>query len=371
MANNHEASILIVDDQSENLDVMMSHLGESGSNYRFLQANNGKIACIVAEKRLPDLIIMDWEMPVMNGYDALIALKNNPSTSDIPVIMATGRTTVSDLNKALSAGAVDYIRKPIEKQELLARVRTCLRISNFIKEIKDKNKKLEDLNREKDGIIRVVAHDLKTPLNNIKALVDLINLTGEPNEKHEKYLALIDKITLEGSCMINDLLDVHLYEYGGSKLSISEIEIKNFIEDWCENFTQEFKRKEQHVHLKIEPENIKINTDKILLSRILNNVLSNAIKFSPKGKKIYIKVFKNTNTVDFSVKDEGPGISDVDQKKMFKMFQQLSARPTDGESSNGLGLSIIKTLVQKLEGQIEVNSKLGSGTKFTIKLPLT
>jgi signal transduction histidine kinase len=114
-----------------------------------------------------------------------------------------------------------------------------------------------------------------------------------------------------------------------------------------------------------------MTTDSLLLSRILDNLLTNAIKFSDVGKNIYLNILPEKNSVVISLRDEGPGISEDDQKIMFKMFQKLSAKATGKESSNGLGLSIIKVLVDKLKGEIEVNSELGVGTEFRIKLPYT
>ena len=127
-------------------------------------------------------------------------------------------------------------------------------------------------------------------------------------------------------------------------------------------------RKKQKLKLNIQVSNSHINTDPLLLQRILNNLLSNAIKFSEIKKRIFISVKENQSTFDFSVKDEGPGISKDDQEKMFKRFQKLTARPTQGESSNGVGLSIIKALTYKLGGEIIVNSQLGQGTEFIIRL---
>ena len=113
---------------------------------------------------------------------------------------------------------------------------------------------------------------------------------------------------------------------------------------------------------------LRITTNKDLLSRILDNLLTNAIKFCAKGKTIDFSIWQENEIIKFAIKDEGPGISDEDQKKMYKKFQKLSARPTGGESSNGLGLSIVKVLVDKLDGNIEVNSQLGKGSEFIIKL---
>ncbi len=362
-------NILIVDDHPDIIDSITNYLNGQNNNYKFLQAINGRMACEVTEKRMPDLIIMDWEMPLMNGYEALLEIKNNPKTCHIPIIMATGRSSSEDLDKALNAGAADYIRKPIEKQELLARVRTCLSISMYIKEIKSQNDKLVDLNREKDGLVHVVAHDLKSPLSTITSFTGLIKQDGSLNKIQKEYLSIVEKVTNDGMHLIEDLMVVNSYEYGDSKVRLNEIDINNFMEGWLKTFDQEIKRKKQKLKYDIDVINSSFKTDHFLLTRILNNLLSNAIKFSEKRKAIYVYVKECDLTLDFSVRDEGPGISEEDQKKMFKRFQQLTARPTDGESSNGLGLSIIKALVCKLEGQIVVNTKLGEGTEFIVKFP--
>ena len=369
MESNTNAVILLVDDQPDNTDTMMGYLSDSDLKYKYLQALNGEIACKVADKRLPDLIIMDWEMPVMNGYEALIQLKENPRTKDIPVVMATGRSSGGDLEKALNAGAADYIRKPIEKLELLARVRTCLSLSRYIKEINQKNEHLSDLNREKDGMVGIVAHDLKSPLNNIEGFSTLLTLEGELNEKQTEHLNKLKKQIKSCKALIMDLLDINAYEHAESEIKNEAFEMNAYLDNFVLNYESEFRRKNQTVELLSKQEHITINTDKTLLGRILDNLISNAIKFSNNGKKITLKTWEENQQLCISVKDEGPGISSDDQKKMFKMFQKLSAVPTGGESSNGLGLSIIKTLAKKLDGTIRVESKIGIGTEFIVSLP--
>ncbi len=369
MSQNLYSTILIVDDQPDIIDSVTGYLKTKENNYKFLQAINGQMACEVALKRMPDLIIMDWEMPIMNGYEALLEIKSNPQTNHIPVIMATGRSSSDDLDKALNAGAADYIRKPIEKQELSARVRTCLNLSMYIQEIKAQNDKLIDLNREKDGLVNVVAHDLRSPLSTISGFVELMRRENSLSTSQNEFLTVIDKMTREGIFFIDDLLDVHSFEFGKSKVVLSEFDVNEFLEDWVKTLEQQLRRKEQKLITQIQLGNSTFKTDHFLLRRIMNNLLSNAIKFSEKKANIYVSVQESENHINFSVRDEGPGISDEDKKNMFKRFQKLSARPTDGESSNGLGLSIIKTLVEKLKGKIEVNSVLGEGTEFKISLP--
>lgn len=365
-----ETKILLVDDQPDNTDIMMGYLNETNNSFKFMQAINGQIACKVAEKRLPDLIIMDWEMPVMNGFDALKAIKNNPLTKDIPVVMATGRSSGGDLEKALDAGAADYIRKPIEKQELVARVNTCLNISRFIKEIKSKNEKLADLNREKDGLMDVVAHDLKSPLKKLSGMLDLIELEGDLNEQQLVCKNRSKDVINNGLSLIGDLLQLHSLEHSEEPIKPTIIDLNSFIENWLDGFKPTASKKSQELKLSKPNNKIELQTDETILTRILDNLLSNAIKFTEKNKSIYVDFNKSENTIDISIQDEGPGISEEDQKQMFKLFKKLTARPTDGEHSSGLGLAIVKSLVCKLNGKITVESKMGKGTKFIVSLPI-
>lgn len=238
-------------------------------------------------------------------------------------------------------------------------------------QLEEKNEKLEDLNREKDGMVNIVAHDLKSPFSKIKGFTQLISMVGNINEEQKDYVSQINKIIAEGDFLIRDLLDINYYESHDSVIEFNEFKLNGFILAFLEGYKQELDMKNQNLSFNIKPEDLTIISNKDLLSRILDNLLTNAIKFCERGKTIEFSIWEENKNINFAVKDEGPGISEEDQKKMFKKFQKLSARPTGGESSNGLGLSIVKVLVDKLGGHIEVNSQIGKGSKFTIKLSST
>ncbi len=237
-------------------------------------------------------------------------------------------------------------------------------------EIAHKNESLQEQNTEITGMINIVAHDLRAPLNKISGLLFLLGKSGELNPEQKEYVQYIDRVTKHGNYLIRDLLDVHSFEYEDSKPNYSEIKISEFMDEWKKAMTGELQRKKQQLRDKIEIADAIFHCDPIFLTRILDNLLTNASKFSEKGTNVYVTVFQNTHLLSFSVRDEGPGIDESDQKKMFRRFQKLSARPTDGESSNGLGLSIIKTLTEKLNGKISVKSQVGVGTEFIVTLPL-
>jgi CheY-like chemotaxis protein len=167
-------TILVVDDQPDNLKIIADYIQEAGSQYSILKAPNGKFACQIAEDRIPDLIITDWEMPEMDGIEVIKYLKSKETTKDIPVIMATGIMLLpQNLKMAFESGAIDYIRKPIDKTELIARVSSMLQLSDSYKEIKL-------LNATKDKFLSIITHDLKEPFN------VLVNFSQTLYEEYDK-----------------------------------------------------------------------------------------------------------------------------------------------------------------------------------------
>ncbi len=237
-------------------------------------------------------------------------------------------------------------------------------------EIELKNVRLEELDKEKSSLMNIVAHDLKAPLNKVAGAAQLLPNLGELNEEQEEFVQMIKKVAFDGKKFIEDLLDLNAIEQQRPEtITWEKVPLESFISSAIIGYKQQADTKKIQLHFEPALNGTAIEADRSYLNRIIDNLVSNAIKFSPPEKNIYISATENSHTVSISIKDEGPGISESDQKKMFKKFQKLSARPTAGESSTGLGLSIIKTLVERLHGEISVSSELGKGTAFTVVLP--
>ena len=235
-------------------------------------------------------------------------------------------------------------------------------------ELEDRSIKLEELSNEKDNFINVVAHDLKSPLNNITGLANLIRINGKLSEEQLHYLNLLDQVSIESKNLVSNLLDLNKLELGLFEQQIEDFEVKDTIDKIIHNY--EKSASEKNIVLKKScPGNISIRNNREFIERILDNLVSNAIKFSPNNKVVFISCDYNYQFLVLSVKDEGPGISKKEQQDLFKKFIKLSPRPTGGESSTGLGLAIVKLLVDKLEGEIEVLSKEKKGTEIRIKFP--
>lgn len=229
------------------------------------------------------------------------------------------------------------------------------------------NHQLSDLNHEKDTLMGIVAHDLKSPLNRIKGLADIMGMEGGLGPSQNTYVGMIKDATRSGLDLITDLLDVHMIEENVEP-NYTKFDISTFILDKVNSFAPAAESKNIHLNIqRVESELITSDAD--YLHRILDNLLSNAIKFSHPNAAIEISAWKNKSMLTIAVKDQGPGFSDKDKSYLFQKFKKLSARPTAGESSNGLGLAIVKTLVDRLKGNIDLISEQGRGSQFIVNLP--
>jgi signal transduction histidine kinase len=229
------------------------------------------------------------------------------------------------------------------------------------------NKRLEDLNREKDGLIGIVAHDIRAPLNRSTALAELISSIGNLSAEQEKYVAMIRKVSEEGGRLIQDLLELNTYESGRTNIDILPLNVADLVNHCLSGFTKPAATK--RITVVWEPRTMIVQTDERLMGRILDNLISNALKFTASGKSIEIRLEESATEHIIAIQDQGPGISEQDQRRMFQKFQRLSARPTGGESSTGLGLSIVKVLAERLGATIVLDSKIGEGSTFRVKVP--
>lgn len=230
------------------------------------------------------------------------------------------------------------------------------------------NHQLNELNIEKHQIIGVVSHDLKGPFNRIFALIQLIRMSSTTlTEDQQEYLSKIHHVAVDGLSMVRNLLDSRQLDDNLYEMDEDSLSLQPFLDSFLKNYIEVAEKKNIQVSLNC-PSDITIIVDRLFLYRILDNLLSNAIKFSNRGTSVKLLVQKKEGEIDISVIDEGPGINEEDQKKLYRKFQPLTAKPTGGESSTGLGLSIVKALVDKMGAKILCESEVGVGTNFTIKL---
>ncbi|MTI20479.1 tetratricopeptide repeat protein [Fulvivirga sp. RKSG066] len=232
------------------------------------------------------------------------------------------------------------------------------------------NKELKDLNEEKNTIIGIVAHDLKSPINQILGLLELIKMqVSDPPEDVKQYMDLIKTSSTRSLAMIDQILDVNAIENRDLQLNLSEVNLKELLKSQEEQFDQVATKKSISLNFETDINQTTVKTDKILLGEIMDNLISNALKFSQANKQVDVILGERNNTIYIAVKDQGPGISTDDQQVMFNKYQKLTASPTANEPSSGLGLAIVKRYIDALGYKLKCESKLDEGTVFTVEIP--
>jgi signal transduction histidine kinase len=231
------------------------------------------------------------------------------------------------------------------------------------------NEKLGNLNHEKDMLMNIVAHDLKSPLARIMGLSNLLASEGKLQPTQQEYLRLIKDVTQSNMDLIVDLLDVNALQTEKEDLKATTFGLGQLLEERIAFFQYLSINKKTELNLKYDADT-KVKSNPGYISRIIDNLVSNAIKFSKNGSTIFVNANVVNQFLTINVKDNGPGFSDEDKKLLYQRFKKLSARPTAGESSNGLGLAIVKTLIDRLSGEISLNSELGQGSEFIVRIPV-
>ncbi len=238
-------------------------------------------------------------------------------------------------------------------------------------EILQKNEELLNLNNEKNNLIGIVAHDLKSPLNQMKGLLTIIKLNSAGmNEESQACIEMMEKSAERLTTLIGKILDVEAIESKTLNLVNERINISELLESMANRYTSTAAQKDISIHQDIH-EHVFILADKIYVTQIIDNLLSNAVKFSPKEKRVFVNLSIVKDEARIEIKDEGPGISEEDKKKLFGKYQRLSARPTANESSTGLGLSIVKKFVEAMHGRIWCESLPEKGASFFVSFPLS
>jgi signal transduction histidine kinase len=231
-------------------------------------------------------------------------------------------------------------------------------------------KSLQEANDFKSEMLSIAAHDLKNPLNAILGLSKMIIDDSNDADSTKEAAGLIYNSSQRMFELIVKILDSAAIEVGKIKLKKAAVDLHNLVKSVIENNKKLAGKKGQNLIFSANGDDFFVFGDMIRIQDAIDNLISNAIKYSPFNKEIKIHIEKNNKSIWFSVADEGPGIAEDDQKMLFEKFQRLKARPTGGESSTGLGLYIVKQTIEMHQGSIWVESRFGAGSKFIFKIPV-
>lgn len=364
------AEILIVDDTPANLHLLAAMLKERGHKVR--PVPSGKLALQAARRAQPELILLDINMPEMNGYEVCMELKADPQLAEIPVIFISANTDTMDKVKAFAIGGVDYVTKPFQFDEIEARVETHLKIRRLQLRLHDSNEQLHALEQHKADLTNMLVHDLRTPLTSILSGLMTMDSFGGLNDLQQEIISMGIQggQTLLG--MINDLLDISKMEDGSVKLTLEQLSPAELVSAALQQVQALAQGKGLVLQTDIAPELPMLNVDRDKVQRTLTNLLGNACKFTPGGGTITVAVRRavEENAVLFAIHDTGEGIPHEAFKRIFEKFGQVETRKAGHNQSTGLGLTLCKMAVEMHGGRIWVESEPGEGSTFLFTLPL-
>lgn len=363
--------ILVVDDNEVNITVISQMLKQVG--YRVMAVLSGEAALRLAEKNVPHLILLDIMMPPgIDGFETIARLKANPITENIPVIFLSALDDTQTKVKGFDLGAVDFVTKPFQEKEVLARVKSHLYLSALEQDRSEQIQRLEEMNSEKDKMMQVVSHDLRSPLSGIKGMAEI--LQGDEAERPDLVKEFSKHIYNSSGTLINlvnDLLDVAKIESGTLSLALSEFSLSDLFRD-CFNALFVLAKK-KHIELTINGIDAQhtITADRPKLFQTFNNLISNAIKFTPNHGTVVVNVMGKDNLYVIEIIDTGIGIPEAMIPHLFEKFGHHQRPGTSGEKGTGLGMPIIKKFIEGQQGTISLKSIEGQGTIFTVLLPST
>jgi two-component system sensor histidine kinase/response regulator len=354
--------LLVVDDQESNIQVVGAALGKLG--FEIYPATGGLQAFQRLAARQPDLILLDLLMPQMDGFEVCRRIRENADWAEIPIIFLSSADDKGLIVRALESGGVDYVTKPFNHAELVTRVRTHL----ALKRARDELKQLAE---DRDELLGILTHDLKNHLGGMDMSAQLLRDRAEAMAD-PKLRLMAENISHSSSQMLAFVKEflANASADHGLAIKTESISLKAAASRAVQLHREAASGKQLVFQIALEGDGAFVQADPTALNQVLDNLLSNAIKFSPPGKQIRVAVRSpGKGYIECQVQDEGPGFSEKDKTRMFHRYARLSARPTGGEPSTGLGLSIVKKLVVAMHGELACESTPGNGATFAFRLP--
>ena len=407
---NKTIDILIVDDNKNNLFTLHT-LIEEYLDANILEANSGMDALSIILTEKVDLVILDVQMPEMDGFETAQAIRDRKKTQHIPIVFLTAAYKSDEFQqKGFSVGAADYLTKPIDKPQLIARIKSYIRFieqdyqhkQELEHKVEERTAKLSEtnqlLNKEiserkqiedalqtakeaaeaaniaKSQFLANMSHELRTPLNAIIGYSEMLTEDAEDAEQND-FIPDLQKIRAAGKHLlglINDVLDLSKIESGKMELFIENVDLQIILDEVKGTVQPLMEKKENLFKMELSDSLGKMQTDMTKLRQILLNLLSNAAKFTEKGivhLKIKRQTRQNRDWIIFCVVDDGIGMTEAQQEKLFQPFTQADVSTTRRYGGTGLGLSITKQFTEMMGGSIYMNSKFGNGCTFSIDLP--
>ena len=369
--------ILVADDIPANVELLLDQLTSLG--YETVTATDGPSAIAAAFEHHPDLCILDVSMPPgdlgvddrATGFEVCRRIKRDPRTSRIPVIFVTALNDTTDRVRGIEAGGDDFLTKPHNRLVLGARVRSLLKLKAATDALEDSLRKLRELEKVRDDLMKMIVHDLKTPLTSVLATLEMLadGDFGEVTTTQKRAIADAETKSEDLLALIDDILEVARIEDAAITLSLEPIApaalLAELVHEWEHRFTQEGTTSS----ISVADDAPVFTADKGLIKRVFSNLIQNAVTHSSHPVHLELSARRSTRGVLFTVSDNGPGIPAEYHDLIFRKFGQVDMPRSPRTRSSGIGLTFCKLVVERHGGRIWLKSAEGEGSSFYIELP--
>lgn len=357
-------NILVVDDEPDNRRLLNRILSRTG---RITEAPDGRTALDLLAAETFDLVLLDIMMPDMTGLDVLQHIRRDHATADLPVILISALAESDDIVRGLQLAANDYIVKPIDIDVVMARVDTHLKLKQTSDLQKQAIVELEAAQQMKDRLLKIASHDMRAPLSNIRLAQLLLRDHVPGNADANELLDILEATVVSMQKIIDEFLDVSAVKTTGIGVTLGEVEIAEVVGGVVAQFSR--MAFDKQIALVLDDLPGVVTADHARLEQALNNLVSNAIKYSPRGSTIRLASSVDSDRARITVADQGPGIREDERDRLFLEFSKLSTRPTGGEASTGLGLWIVKQMMNVQGGETGADFPESGGSVFWVELP--
>jgi two-component system sensor histidine kinase/response regulator len=372
--------ILVADDVPANVELLCDQLATLG--YRVATATDGPSAVAAAFSTKPDLCILDVSMPAgslgvddrSTGFEVCRRIKRDPRTARIPVIFVTALNDTTDRVKAIEAGGDDFLTKPHNRQILGARLRSLLRLKFATDALEESYRKLRELEKVRDDLMKMIVHDLKSPLTSVLAALEMVldGDFGAVSEAQRRALGDAEAKAEDLLALIEDLLEVARIEETSIQLDVQPIAPAALLTEVVHEWDMRLAQEEAAATMDVADDAPVFHADKGLIKRVFSNLIQNALTHSPRNVRIRVGARHDaaTDGVLFTVADNGPGIPKEYHEIIFRKFEQAKTPSAPRVRSSGLGLAFCKLAVEAHGGRIWVQSEEGKGSQFHFTLPV-
>ncbi len=354
--------ILLVDDERPNLDLMSRVF----NMYETMTVQNGKDALAALAQHRFDVVLLDVMMPGMSGLDVLQIIRQQHAAAELPVILVSALSERRSVTNGLRLGANDYIIKPIDVDDVQARVNTQIQLKRYVDERRQFIFHLEQINARMQRFMQIASHDLKNPVQNLKLFIALMRRKHADDENTQHLLTSADTSLNTMTAIIEEFLSTENVHEDVS-VQIQPLEARKVITQVLQEYTPIAQEKD--IALLTDDLGGMVLADAKRLKQVVANLVSNAIKFSPPHSRVELSTLVQDGVWQLVVADSGPGIAPEDIERLFMPFAQLRNKPTAGEPSTGLGLWIVREMMLLQGGDVGVYCPESGGSHFWIQLP--